>query len=407
MEPDLRAALADMPPLRWWAYRLPPVLERRFASETDAARNRLIRLWVGIDLAFFWLAIPLDHLSVPDVWRLDLLLKLCVITPVSLSALRILGAVRPPRLVALAGIVPLGVGASCVQVMFAASAAFDLTHSTLVLTMTIVWPVVLVPNRLRDTLLFAGTTLLLGDAINVGVTLGRQVPVSIPDIAIACHVIIVLSVLGRFVAERESRGSFLLGLRLQVRAEELARANDKLLEMSNTDPLTGLSNRRFFDNALAQAWQAAIAGDRAIAVMMVDIDHFKLFNDAAGHLEGDRCLTIVARAVADHVRQGLDLAARFGGEEFVVLMPRTEHVEAHEVAERVRAAIAALQVFHPGRVGDGFVSVSIGVAAMLPGTQAAEPAELIAAADAALYAAKRAGRDRVVSANRDAAKVAA
>src|SRR6202041_2247708 len=106
----------------------------------------------------------------------------------------------------------------------------------------------------------------------------------------------------------------------------------------------------------------------------------------------------LAHTIAEQVRGGRDLAARFGGEEFVVLMPATEYDNAVMVAERIRTAIATLQVFHPGRIGQGFVTVSIGVAAMRPDTYAGLPSALVEAADHALYAAKAAGRNRVIQA---------
>lgn len=125
------------------------------------------------------------------------------------------------------------------------------------------------------------------------------------------------------------------------------------------------------------------------------ISYFKAFNDAAGHLEGDRCLIVVARAIAEQVRGGGDLAARLGGEEFVVMWPRTDQAGARAIGERMHMAVSALQVFHPGRAGRAFVS--IGVAAICPGEAAIAPAALLAAADEALYAAKAAGRDRVTT----------
>jgi diguanylate cyclase (GGDEF)-like protein len=172
--------------------------------------------------------------------------------------------------------------------------------------------------------------------------------------------------------------------------------------MSNTDPLTGLANRRSFDLAFAREWGNAAVTRSSLAMMMIDVDHFKLFNDVAGHLEGDRCLTTVARTIAAQVRSARDLAARFGGEEFVVLMPAANLDEASQIAERVRTAIAALRVFHPGQIGRGFVSVSIGVAAVDPASPGATAAGLLVAADAAMYAAKAAGRDRVMGNERPA-----
>lgn len=400
METDLREELADLPARRWWTYRLPPALERRFASETDADRNRQIRFWLGVALAISWLTLALDVSTNPDVWWLALLLRACVVTPAFLVARRLLAPARSTSLAGLASAAPLVITLLVTLVMFAVSANFDILRSAIVQCVMIVWISVIIPLRVRHAVAFAVLALALGDAINGAAATWHHTIVDRPDLIVATHMIVVLSVFARVVAERETRRSFLLGLGLQIRAEDLARSNARLVEMSNTDPLTGLANRRFFDKALEQAWQDVPVAGAPVALMMIDIDHFKLFNDAAGHLEGDRCLTAIAHTIADQVRGQQDIAARFGGEEFIVLMPRTPLDAAVNVAERVRSAVAALQLFHPGRSGRSFVSVSIGVAAMRPSASGATSAKLIATADEALYRAKAEGRDRVVAAGR-------
>jgi diguanylate cyclase (GGDEF)-like protein len=396
MDTGLHEALAAMPDRHWWNYRLPPVLERRFASETDAARNSQIRFFLGVNLALCWMAFPLDFLSVPDVWWLALLLRLCLETPIILLGMRVMRGTPPRWQECLASVVPNTISLMTPLTLFAVSTEFDVSRSALVLSLGIVWISVLTPLRMADALIFAFGTLALGDAIGIAGIVRHHAVVSQPDIFIICHILAVLSVLGRLVAERETRNSFLLGLDLQTRSEELARSNARLREMSNTDPLTGLANRRHFDEALANAWKSAAIANAPVALLMIDVDYFKLFNDTAGHQEGDRCLTVVARTIGEQTRRDSDLAARFGGEEFVLLLPGRDAVAAQAVAERVRTAIVALQVFHPGRVGEGFVSVSIGVASSKPGVSGATPAGLIAASDAALYSAKRNGRDRVM-----------
>ena len=402
METDLREELADLPARRWWTYRLPPALERRFASETDADRNRQIRFWLGVALAISWLTLALDVSTNPDVWWLALLLRACVVTPAFLVARRLLAPARSTSLAGLASAAPLVITVLVTLVMFAVSVNFDILRSAIVQCVMIVWISVIIPLRVRHALAFAVLALALGDAINAAAATWHHTIVDRPDLIVATHMIVVLSVFARVVAERETRRSFLLGLGLQIRADDLARSNARLLELSSTDPLTGLANRRSFDQTMAKAWQDAAVTKSRVALMMIDIDHFKQFNDAAGHLEGDRCLTIIARAIAEQVRRGQDFAGRFGGEEFIVLLPDTRLDRAQEVAERVRTAIAALQLFHPGRSGRSFVSVSIGVAAMQPSAPGATSAKLIAAADEALYLAKAGGRDRVVWADRRA-----
>jgi diguanylate cyclase (GGDEF)-like protein len=172
-----------------------------------------------------------------------------------------------------------------------------------------------------------------------------------------------------------------------------ARAFDRLRESSERDPLTQLYNRRAFDRIFAGEATRFERYGRPLALLMLDLDHFKDVNDRHGHEAGDEVLRHAARAAAGCIRE-IDVAARFGGEEFVVLLPETAPAAALEVADRIRAAVAASHVSWAAQ--EIAVTVSIGVAAC-PG-QVATPADLMAAADAALYQAKAAGRNRVASA---------
>ena len=170
---------------------------------------------------------------------------------------------------------------------------------------------------------------------------------------------------------------------------QLASAHEALREIAQRDGLTGLFNRRCLDEVLHTELLRAAREKKPLSMLLVDVDHFKSFNDTHGHLAGDTCLRHVAGTIAACVARPADLVARFGGEEFAVLLPGTETAGAQQVAEHVKSAIAAQ---HHDDVGD--VTVSIGVATLWP--QAATAAEdLIASADHALYAAKAAGRNRV------------
>jgi diguanylate cyclase (GGDEF)-like protein len=173
----------------------------------------------------------------------------------------------------------------------------------------------------------------------------------------------------------------------------LEEANRRLELLSNTDPLTGLANRRRFDDVLEAEWKRALASASPIAVALVDVDHFKSFNDRYGHAAGDACLRQVSAMLGHCVRHGIDLAARYGGEEFVLVLPGADLKAATAIARRVLAAVAALRHPHQG-TPRGVVTVSIGVASRHPSAQHTS-AELINAADAALYQAKQGGRNRV------------
>jgi diguanylate cyclase (GGDEF)-like protein len=179
--------------------------------------------------------------------------------------------------------------------------------------------------------------------------------------------------------------------RLAERERDLRTANQHLEELALLDGLSGLPNRRSFDIRLASTWLAADPKS-PISMLMADVDHFKLFNDTQGHLEGDNCLRLVGKTLEAGLRKN-DFAARYGGEEFVVLLPGVDAAEAAEIAERTRRAIEQRNLPHLA-APSGFVSVSVGVATVKPQDAANEQA-LIEAADAALYEAKRRGRNAV------------
>mgnify|MGYP000924458757 FL=1 len=180
---------------------------------------------------------------------------------------------------------------------------------------------------------------------------------------------------------------------LVVLARELDTANQELKRLSASDGLTGIANRRFFDEHLSREWRRARRGSGEIAILMCDVDHFKAYNDTYGHQAGDDCLRQVAHKIRDSMERAADLAARYGGEEFVVLLPDTPIAGAHIVAEKLRQTIHALNLPHTGSAHQ-HVTLSIGIAAMAAGDQNTQQT-LIEAADRALYRAKHAGRNLV------------
>ncbi|MEX5634784.1 diguanylate cyclase [Parafrankia sp. FMc2] len=176
------------------------------------------------------------------------------------------------------------------------------------------------------------------------------------------------------------------------RTRQLAAANRQLRRLSVTDPLTGLANRRRLDEIFEAAWRHARRQPAPIALMMIDIDHFKLYNDHFGHIAGDRCLQRVAGALSRNLADRM-VAARFGGEEFTVVLPGTDAAAAARLARHLRAIVEELDEAHP-RAASGVVTVSIGVTAIVPGPDDTL-ADFMTCADVALYRAKRSGRNRV------------
>jgi diguanylate cyclase (GGDEF)-like protein/PAS domain S-box-containing protein len=172
---------------------------------------------------------------------------------------------------------------------------------------------------------------------------------------------------------------------------------DRLSALAMTDGLTGLANRRAFDEALEREWKRTLREGTQISLLLLDVDHFKDFNDQHGHLVGDDCLRAVAAAAAGAVR-ATDIVARYGGEEIAIILPLVDQPGAAETAEKVRAAIEALRLTHAGNPeGGGWLTASIGGATALAryGGTMRMPESLLLAADNALYKAKHGGRNRV------------
>ena len=189
---------------------------------------------------------------------------------------------------------------------------------------------------------------------------------------------------------------------LVARGDELRAANAALLRLVDMDGLTGIANRRHLDRKLAEEISRCGRNHVPLSVVLLDIDHFKRFNDSHGHLAGDECLKQVARVLERELLRPSDLAARYGGEEFCVVLPETDCAGALQVAERMRAGVAALKLTVAGDTGvapdatapEVGATASFGVAAAVPSARTTAQS-LLAAADAALYRAKAGGRDMV------------
>lgn len=185
-----------------------------------------------------------------------------------------------------------------------------------------------------------------------------------------------------------------MAAQLSQRERELVATNNRLTVMASIDMLSGLANRRGFQSRLDFEWLKAQQTNSELALLMIDVDHFKLYNDTYGHPEGDACLTRLGAALADIAADTMGFAGRYGGEEFCLLLPNSGPIRALEVGEMVRATIQHLALPHTTS-SHQIVTVSVGVAATLP-NESQRPGDLIEAADAALYAAKHRGRNTVV-----------
>lgn len=186
-----------------------------------------------------------------------------------------------------------------------------------------------------------------------------------------------------------------MATKLAEREDELRIANQHLEELASLDGLSGLANRRGFDREIEREWRHAVESRQPLALMMIDIDHFKLFNDRYGHVAGDTCLRAVGETLSLVTLDSAVMVARYGGEEFALLLPGLDIGRTAALAEEARRAVEDLAINH-SESSLGYITVSIGVEARIP-EKFETPADLIEAADGALYDAKRRGRNNVVA----------
>lgn len=187
-------------------------------------------------------------------------------------------------------------------------------------------------------------------------------------------------------------------LKHQLVEKKLLNLNQQLGKLAAIDGLTQVANRRIFDEFLTREWQRGQREKHHLALILCDIDYFKLYNDNLGHQSGDFCLRKVAQAITKTVKRPADLVARYGGEEFAIILPQTSGQNALKVAEIIRLGIKNLCLPHPASVIDDYVSLSLGVACLIPQAKYTKK-QLLNAADKALYQAKKQGRDRSILAS--------
>lgn len=383
--------------------RFPPELESRFLR--DSAEQRLKHFLISglIALLVYNGFLLVDFLMARDVFWLAVSIRVFFFTPLSLLGLWI--AWRHARRL------PPSVWPLMTEVMVlvsgliaAASLAFILSssHSPMSHFYHVGFVVVILYGNIVQRLRF-GYALLFSMvvlAIHVGgILLLHNMPERLGwPIIMMVVATVVCSLYANHAMERDERRRFLLTLRERGLVRELGHTNERLQALSRVDGLTGLYNRRHFQEHLQGVWARAGFEGRQMAILMLDVDHFKKFNDRYGHPAGDACLREVAEVLQHHLKRPADFVARYGGEEFIALLPQSDQAYAAGVAERVRQAVEALQRRHEGSSTARVLTVSLGVACGRASTTQS-PEQLISLADQALYQAKREGRNRVALAS--------
>lgn len=254
--------------------------------------------------------------------------------------------------------------------------------------------ITIITLALRLSTLTSALTCLAGGILGTGLALyhGAQ-----PDWALLGYYYMGALCVGIFVAwilERQELINFVQSLLLKQESAERDRLNRVLEQMSREDALSGLANRRHFNERLQQEWDRMQRDQNPLALLFIDVDHFKLYNDTYGHRAGDDCLASIGRALKSCAMRPGDLPARYGGEEFVIILPNTRVDGARDVGQRLLAAVDALTIPHRSSLTANNVTISVGLAVMMPSPEQT-PQELVEAADAALYDAKHSGRHRL------------
>jgi diguanylate cyclase (GGDEF)-like protein len=396
---DIDAALAA----RYEWPSLPPALLARYrAQQLTTRRPHNRRVIVGLIILFdlFWFS---QFKTAPELVYLSGVFRFAFLTPLAVLFLWLdrhdrLGRVYEAALLALAVAPALITAVLCVRTT-SASTLSDVRATPLILLTTglvaRLTPAGCITNAAISTAAFIGSIIA-----SHAIPRAELWPLILTDLSIAAAAIGF-----NYQMETRDRRVFLLQTGDQIRRAELAAQNIGLRQQTQTDALTGVPNRRCFDETLAAAWQHARSAGEWIGLIMFDVDHFKLFNDHYGHQGGDDCLRIVAEQGRHHMRAG-DLLARYGGEEFAVILPGAPLLTVIAAAERIRAGIETLALPHGGLGPAGRVTISLGVASLVPAEGQAS-GRLIETADHSLYDAKRGGRNRVGRGNAPSPKMLA
>jgi diguanylate cyclase (GGDEF)-like protein len=373
---------------------LPEPLEGHF--ERSTAPQRAARLWIEglIAIGLFNVFVILDYFIRGGVSWFPVQVRLCIVTPIALivnASMRL----NPSRFYRETVISVVACAIGLTHLYFESNK--DATSSAYAQVGVIVAVIfVNVVMRLQFSYALCSSAILLaGDLIFIQLDHFLNPSEKLLGITLAVCAIL-MTVVANYSVGREERMAYLIRLRSEMQSRELSFVNEKLQRISSVDSLTGLANRHSYEQEFARLWSEAVAAGTSLSAIVIDIDNFKNVNDTRGHLYGDRMLVRVASLLLQGLRGKDDFAARFGGEEFVVLLPSATQEGAMIVAERIRklVEVAGSPALQEPSIHPPLSSVSCGVASCWPNeTHVRE--DLLEAADKALYQAKRGGRNRV------------
>jgi diguanylate cyclase (GGDEF)-like protein len=384
---------AEALPMQRWRLGFPAAVEARYERDTGARRSRDLQVAGLAALAIYDLFLVNDGLSRPEVFGLAVLWRLAVVSVYGLTVLTMIRRGMAPRWreTAMASTTVVAMWGSCMiyRATTSSSGVYDpFLFSLIFLAGNIVFQLRFVAALVSSC---AGLVIAAGFLYGPGALPDTGKPFAM-GLMLAT---LAFTVLACYRLERAERQAYLLISREATRSNVARQDAGRFATLSQTDALTQLANRRAFDLELPRRWHEAARLGQSLAALLIDIDHFKRFNDRFGHPAGDTCLRRVAQLMREALREE-DFIARIGGEEFAVLLQPSTEVTASQLAERLRLAVEQGGACQDDLARQQGVSISLGLALTGP-PQLLSPAALIEAADAALYEAKRQGRNRCVT----------
>lgn len=372
----------------------PRDLETLFLQDGEARRFLMMVVAGLFAIGVFGAMLAADYMMTPEVMPVAIVLRGAVFPPFIVLGLFVARKLRLPAvnewLIALAGLVAAVIEAAIMMSSHSPWAFARVVELNIVIVYTCAiarfWPAATVAAAVALLHLYLVSTMPDVTGLLVGST----------TLLLAASIVFVLY--GNYRLEHNERMAFLLQAREQALHSALTAAHERLTRMATTDALTDVANRRYFETFLGECWSRAQQQDLCLSLIIVDIDYFKPYNDHYGHQAGDKCLISVAQALRACIRRPNDLLARWGGEEFVIVMMDADADAAAAAAERIRLAVAGLGLVHEASGCAPFVTVSGGWATCRPSAhELAQTSqdELVQLADEALYRAKSGGRNRV------------
>ncbi len=372
---------------------LPPELQSLSDMQTAASRLWTIRSWLAALAVFDAVMVRADALSGPAAFHIGIVMRLEINLPLAIAIFLILPHIADrARTLLFAAFNLILLTTLCIQSHYALPAFA--AHHMIACGLLIASYNLLIPDTLQRAIQYTAVATLLFLALMLAPIGPHQT--GDWDLIGLIAVVATATLRVRYNLEIAAREAFLLRLQDGMNTQDVLFANQALVDLSNTDPLTRVANRRCFDQRLEAFWQSDAPRKLVLGLLMVDVDYFKCYNDHYGHPAGDLALRSVAQAMSLELRHGQDMVARYGGEEFAILLPGLTLTEVKHVGERLCRRIEALGLPHAGRPDSlDCITVSIGATTSAEGDASAEA--LLKTADRALYEAKRLGRNRLCS----------